>query len=139
MVRRVRMLPPLPNLLMRARRWHHERQRLASMTREARDQYLADLKTAATTAEPGIMSQAWNYSEAVLKWSLAGSPVRSPERIEEILSICKACPFYLDGATRPRCKLCGCSINNSAEGTKNKIAMATTECPHKPPKWEAEA
>lgn len=113
--------------------------RLKKMTLAEREAYLAEQRAANETIEPGVLQQAWNYTAALERWTLAGRPVRSPERIAEILAICEACPMYLGDAKRPRCKLCGCSINNLPRGTQNKIAMATEHCPLDPPKWEAEA
>lgn len=77
-------------------------------------------------------------SKAVARWVAAGSPGRSQQEIDEVLTICRACDKFTDEG-RPRCKLCGCSVNNKPDGLRNKIAMATESCPMKPPKWTAAA
>lgn len=89
------------------------------------------------TGEPGTATQTWHYASAVWKWKAAGSPSRSQPEIDRILAICQDCPEFIDDA-RPRCRLCGCSINAAPNGLVNKIAMATESCPAKPPKWEKE-
>lgn len=94
-------------------------------------------RIALRTIEPGVAQQGWTYAKAVARWKSSGSPVRSPERIAEILVICEACPFFIREGRR-RCKLCGCSINKQPDGLRNKIAMATESCPDNPPRWEAE-
>lgn len=113
-------------------------EKLRSMTKEEREAYLAEQRAANATIEPGMLAKAWNYSEAVTRWKLAGSPTRSQAEIDAILTICKACPFYTE-TDRPRCRKCGCSVNNQPNGITNKIAMATESCPLDPPKWEATA
>lgn len=113
-----------------------EMSRLAAMTPEQRKLFLAERATSQMTAEPGMIAKAWNYSEAVARWKLAGSPTRSQQEIDAILEICRACPFYTNNG-RPRCKKCGCSVNNQPNGIANKIAMATESCPLDPPKWSA--
>lgn len=87
---------------------------------------------------PSLARQAWTYSKAVARWKLAGSPTRTTEEITSILAICQACPHYTQ-SDRPRCRLCGCSVNNQPNGLANKIAMATEGCPDDPPKWTAAA
>ena len=101
------------------------------------------LKLAATSAPPEgpppLARQAVNYSAAVARWVAAGRPTRSPERIAQVLEICRACPAYRSSGGRPQCGYCGCSINSSRDGVRNKIAMATEVCPHpQGPKWGAE-
>lgn len=85
--------------------------------------------------EPGKVRQVASYGKSVAKWELAGRPTRSQEEIERALAICKSCPLYRGNDGRPRCGLCGCSINSLRNGLKNKIAMATEHCPLDPPKW----
>lgn len=87
--------------------------------------------------EPGIARKVSNYSKAVEKWIAAGSPMRTQEEIASIFSICEVCPRFTNEG-RPRCKLCGCSVNKSPDGLWNKIAMATEGCPDNPPRWTAD-
>lgn len=91
-----------------------------------------------TIREPGAMKQATTYALAVAKWELAGKPTRTQEEIDAVLAICESCPFYTNDK-RPRCRRCGCSVNNRPAGLANKIAMATESCPLDPPKWAATA
>lgn len=86
---------------------------------------------------PSLSQKVWNYTKAVTRWKLAGSPTRDQAEIDRILSICKACPYYVEDK-RPHCNLCGCSCNAQAEGLQNKIAMATESCPLDPPKWTSD-
>lgn len=88
--------------------------------------------------KPSVIRQAWSYARAIGKWKIAGSPVRSQKRIDEILSICQACPMFAMSGKRPHCKVCGCSMNSAPDGLNNKIAMATEKCPLNPPKWGAD-
>lgn len=85
--------------------------------------------------EPGLAQQAWTYASAVEKWLLAGSPTRTQAEIDRIFAICQSCPMFVAEA-RPRCRLCGCSLNKAPHGLMNKIAMATEGCPKLPPLWE---
>lgn len=89
--------------------------------------------------EPGLLRLGLNVTTALAKWVAAGSPVRSPARVKELLAICQACPFM---ATRKNgekwCGKCGCPVNNSPDARRNKLAMATEACPLDPPRWTAE-
>lgn len=100
--------------------------------------YHAKCKSSATeetqSTEPGLLRRGASFLTAVARWKAAGSPVRSPERIEEILAICQACEHF----QRSRCNKCGCAVNKSPNGLRNKIAMATERCPLQPPKWDVE-
>ena len=77
-----------------------------------------------------------NASVAAVKWVAAGRPIRSDERIKELFSICQECPEFKkrknteDGS----CRLCGCPIKQN--GVRNKLMMATEECPIG--KWKAD-
>lgn len=73
---------------------------------------------------------------ALARWNRAGKPVRSPERVAELLSICQAC----DKFTGSHCRRCGCPVNGHVdEPTHNKLALATERCPLDPPHWPADA
>lgn len=89
-------------------------------------------------SRPSLVRKAWTYATAVAKWTAAGNPVRSQQRINEILAICQACPMFADTKGRTHCRLCGCSLSAAPDGLNNKIAMATESCPLDPPKWTAE-
>jgi len=75
---------------------------------------------------------ALKYSKAILKWSLAGFPVRNQEDIKHIYNdICLPCEYHING----KCKKCGCRISESTIALKNKIKIGTEHCPLKPNKW----
>ena len=83
------------------------------------------------------------YNEEKRKWKKAGKPMRSAERIAEIHdNICSKCPLFKKGqGYLPGYDLCGeckCNLHRTALNL-NKLAWATTKCPLKTPKFEAEA
>ena len=69
-----------------------------------------------------------HWAQALLRWSLAGFPTRSPDETEQIeREHCQPCKHYVeDGA---RCRKCGCRVNNNWLPVINKIRMATESCP----------
>lgn len=87
--------------------------------------------------EPGLITKVKHYAISVARWNAAGSPVRPTEEIGRIFSICESCEHYAK-ASRPHCKLCGCSLSKLPNGLLNKIAMATESCPLDPPRWNAD-
>lgn len=91
--------------------------------------------TTAEPKEPRTIHQIWTFTSAVAKWKSAGSPLRSQPEIDRIFAVCQACPQFINDGSRPRCRLCGCSLNQGPNGLTNKIAMATETCPIKPSKW----
>ena len=59
--------------------------------------------------EPGIVRKVYSFCMAKSRWKKAGSPVRTPERVKELLTICQACPNLLGkGEVKQRCGKCGC-------------------------------
>lgn len=89
-----------------------------------------------TPLSKNIISMALRYKKERDIWVEAGKPLRTPEQIEEIFEVCKACPFFDTGGSdsQGNCGICGCFIKKQGT-TLNKAAWATTKCPHKPPKW----
>jgi hypothetical protein len=90
--------------------------------------------------DPGLIRLGLNLLTAIGKWTKAGKPVRSQQRVNELLAICKVCPYMSTakgGATY--CGKCGCPINDGMDAMKNKLAMATEACPLNPPLWIAES
>lgn len=71
------------------------------------------------------------------KWAQAGKPYRTDERMKEVFEICKGCPFFDGNEEAGSCGICGCRLSPDDKFI-NKIAWATTNCPHNPPKWEEE-
>lgn len=84
---------------------------------------------------PGLVRKAWNYFTALAKWTAAGKPVRTQERIDEIYAICSGCPLFKGGICTHIA--CGCEISRK-KATDHKLAWATESCPLVPPKWSAE-
>lgn len=71
-----------------------------------------------------------SYQQEREKWTKAGKPTRTPERIEQLFTAyCKPCTNY----SGTNCKICGCMINTTVG--LNKLYWATTKCPDDPPKW----
>lgn len=69
-----------------------------------------------------------NYASAVKKWVAAGRPVRSDERVKEILNDhCRTCRLF--DREKQACNSCGCSVNESPFPLGNKLKMATEKCP----------
>ncbi len=73
---------------------------------------------------PSNIQMAKNLGKAAFDHARAGFPKRSPERIAEIMRICKQCPSYVKDAER--CRKCGCR-------TPAKIKWGEQVCPAK--KW----
>ena len=90
-----------------------------------------------TQPRPTLVRKVKTFGKAVARWIKAGRPVRSPERVAELLAICQDCEHYsAKGPAGGKCKLCGCAVKR--RGLQNKLRMATEACPAKPPRWEAE-
>jgi len=81
-----------------------------------------------------FLGQIVSYTEAVVKWKLAGSPVTPPEELAHREFICKACPRWY--AQMDGCRICGCGTEEGGS-LKEKRAMATEACPDTPPRWPA--
>lgn len=81
--------------------------------------------------QPSIGRMAWSYAKAVVKWTAQGLPVRSEDEVERILTICKACEYFLPNL---RCAKCGCGTSGKTALT-NKLIMASEHCPLDQPKW----
>lgn len=90
--------------------------------------------------KPGLIKLGLNYYSATSRWHRAGRPIRSQERVNELLQICRTCPFLTADEKRGAyCGKCGCPINGKVDNpTENKLAMATERCPLDPPRWEAD-
>lgn len=65
-----------------------------------------------------------------------GWPVRDHRRVEELFSICAACPHFVAKSRRNgHCDLCGCIIAGDRRSI-NKLRFAWESCPAG--KWDAE-
>lgn len=78
---------------------------------------------------PPIAVRLWNYAEAVKRWQERGRPVRAPEEINRIFQICQGCELFHNGT----CRKCGCAVNQKKNALRNKIRMASENCPIR--KW----
>lgn len=68
---------------------------------------------------PSKIQMAKSLGKASIDQARAGFPTRSPEKVAEIMRICKQCPSYVKDAER--CLKCGCC--------SKKIKWATQNCP----------
>lgn len=88
---------------------------------------------------PRLDQLLMNFASAVARWVKARRPVRSQERVNELLKICSSCPLVArnnDGSMW--CTGCGCPVNNMTDDPirhRNKLVMGTETCPHDPPLW----
>lgn len=75
---------------------------------------------------PGLLSRLTGYGTAVARWLRAGRPVRSDERVAELLTVhCEPCEHFAGES----CRKCGCAVGRSKSGWANKLRMATESCP----------
>lgn len=82
-----------------------------------------------------LISLTKRYTKEREVWVNAGKPLRSPEEIERIFTICSACPFFFaKSSASGSCSICGCQIKKRGK-LMNKAAWATTECPKTPSEW----
>lgn len=79
---------------------------------------------------PSIIQRGAMVINAHARWLAAGSPVRDPDAIKTLYSICEACPriMFTEREGSAWCRECGCHLA-SAGVVLNKIAMATESCP----------
>ncbi|HBH54944.1 MAG TPA: hypothetical protein DDY91_23935 [Planctomycetaceae bacterium] len=74
-----------------------------------------------------LLQRAQSYGTALLKHAADGLRVSSREVISQRLAICRECPSgEWDGVG---CKACGCPVSGSENSLRNKLAMASEECP----------
>jgi hypothetical protein len=89
-------------------------------------------------AWPNFAARVGTFCMAIARWKLAGSPVRTSQRVNELLAICQGCEYLVnrDHPTQ-KCGACGCPINRRTDKpTKNKLVLSTEACPIG--KWSAE-
>jgi ribosomal protein L37E len=69
-----------------------------------------------------------NFATAIRKWVAAGRPERTDEQVVAILEDhCKKCNMY--NHERQVCNSCGCPANRNLPAIRNKLKMATEQCP----------
>jgi hypothetical protein len=81
---------------------------------------------------PPLTIQAWNYKEALIRWSKAGRPTRTQEEVKRLHSTYCAkegepCDWY--DPEQKRCRGCGCKVTVGSVAIFNKLKMATEHCP----------
>jgi hypothetical protein len=89
-------------------------------------------------AEPGYAKLGTNLLSAIKRWVLAGRPVRTPEKVNELLKVCRSCPFFVRDPRGDYCGKCGCPVNDQTDNPikhRNKLVLATETCPADPPLW----
>lgn len=80
--------------------------------------------------EPGFVRLGLTYATALKKWIVAGRPVRLQKQVDSLYATCQLCPFLSRSKHGEYCGKCGCPVNHSIDKpSKNKLAMATEECP----------
>ena len=83
----------------------------------------------AETTGPTLTDKAKHYAAAVVHWCAAGCPVRSPQLQEACRVTCQGCPSDQFDPETETCKVCGCSVRKSLLAVRDKVAMATEDCP----------
>lgn len=80
------------------------------------------------TATATFGQKAVNYLTAVRRWVAAGRPERTDEEIQEIYdNHCSGCSMF--DKERQVCNSCGCPASKNQPALRNKLRMATEECP----------
>lgn len=75
-----------------------------------------------------LLEKPMNYLAAVRKWFAAGKPERTDEEIKEIYEKhCSGCRMF--DKERQVCNSCGCPASTTQPALRNKLRMATEECP----------
>lgn len=79
-----------------------------------------------------------SYLKERADWIKAGKPLRPQAEMSKIYDeICSPCgEFRKLPMIGGQCKICGCFLHPTQK-SRNKLAWATTSCPHSPPKWES--
>ena len=91
---------------------------------------------------PSMVARVLTFRQAWGKWNKAGRPVRSKERVAELMGICQSCPCFrpLNRSNKEAggtCTMCGCRVRR-AGNQLNKLAFATEGCPLDEPKFLAD-
>ena len=82
-----------------------------------------------------LYTQGMRFLRERAIWIKAGRPMRTPEQRQELFQICASnmCREFKGD----HCGVCGCFLHPRKD-SMNKLAWATTECPHENKYWEAE-
>ena len=84
-------------------------------------------RTCSVTRPLSLLVKLHNYEAAIAKWLKAGRPVRDDATVARLEAICHSnqCGLYREGT----CGACGCPVSTSRWAVRNKIRMATENCP----------
>lgn len=78
-------------------------------------------------SKPTMLTQAVNYTKAVVQHIATGAKTCTDEEVAARLVICQACESY--ATEKQYCRLCGCSCNVGKSPFLNKLRMKSQECP----------
>jgi hypothetical protein len=119
--------------------WRHTCQRCQSSIVTNRPNCIARCpKPGPEVVMPGYGKRYKSLKSAHQKWSAAGKPVRTDERVAEIYDQhCSQCPMLKETVAGQACSLCGCLLSRE-RNFMNKLRWATEACPDKPPRWMSE-
>lgn len=87
--------------------------------------YSEEQKQKIVLQEPTLISKIKNYSQAISRHVFSGFEKRSQEEIDRLLNVCKRCVYFKNDT----CSICGCAINRNPNAFRNKLAMASEQCP----------
>lgn len=74
-----------------------------------------------------LLSGAQRFARSLFRHAADGLRVTAADEIARRLAICQACPTgQFDGAG---CRRCGCPVSSSENSLRNKLAMASEQCP----------
>lgn len=75
-----------------------------------------------------LLQKPMNYLAAVRRWTAAGRPERTEAEMQAIYDEhCSKCAMF--DKDRKICNSCGCPANTNQPALRNKLRMATEECP----------
>lgn len=79
--------------------------------------------------DPTFLDLTNNFADAIKEWVNSGAKVVNRDVYEYRHAICEGCEHWQSNARlgTGKCKICGCS--------GIKLWLASSKCPHKPPKW----
>ena len=81
---------------------------------------------------PDLVSR---WAASVIRWNRAGRPKRTDKQVAACLRVCtgnddnEPCEHYRTTWLGGRCAKCGCCVNESSIAVRNKVRMATEDCP----------
>lgn len=95
---------------------------------------IPDKQDRATPKVPPLTTRLANFTKAAISHAINGSPTCSQEQIDDRISICRTCPYFIKNAENNGetgiCGHmgCGCNINTEVKYL-NKLAWRDSDCP----------